>query len=65
LQLEAKEVKSSTDSSRTSLKRREESSACPETMKGPDEGQKLPDSNNTTGSAAVGHHVENSCGAGT
>jgi len=53
LQLEDKGVKSSTDSSRASLKIREESSACPETMKGPNEGQKLPDPNNTIGSAAT------------
>jgi len=40
LQLEDKEVKPSVDSSRASLKIRKESSACPGTMEGPNEGQK-------------------------
>jgi len=53
LQLEDKEVKSSIDSSRASLKISEESSGCPETMEGPNEGQKIPDPNNTVGSAAT------------
>jgi len=53
LQLEDKEVKSSIDSSRASLKIRKESSACPETREGPSEGQKTPDPNNTFGSAGT------------
>jgi len=52
LQLEGKEVKSSINSSRASLKMREQSPACPETMEGPNKGQKPSDPNNTTGSAA-------------
>jgi len=35
------------------LKIREESSACPETMEGPTEGQKTPDPNNMIGSVAT------------
>jgi len=53
LQLEDKEVPSSTDSSRASLKIREESSSRPQITKGPNEGQKSPDPNNTIGSAAA------------
>jgi len=53
LQLEDKEVNSSTDSSRASLKIREESSACPETMENASEGQNPPDPDNTIRSAAA------------
>jgi len=53
MQLENKEVKSSIDSSRASLKIREESSACSEAMEGPNAGQKTPNPNNTIGSAAT------------
>ena len=53
LQLEDKEVNSSIDSSRASLKIRKESSACPETMEGANKGQNPPDPNNTIGSAAA------------
>ena len=52
MQLEEKQVKPSTGSSRASLKKREESSACPEAMEGPKEGQKTPDPDITIGSAA-------------
>jgi len=44
---------SPTDRSRAPLKIREGSSACPETMNGPNEGQKTSNPNNTIGSAAA------------
>jgi len=54
LQLEDKEVKkSSADTSRASSKIRKKYSACPETVKDLNEGQKTPDPKNTVGSAAA------------